>query len=162
MEGAKDRQRQLTPIVARHIFLVSFVLCILLFLLAEWLITLLYGSEFREAAVALRILMPGIAMMSMTKVLANDIAGRGKPEINSLAGVITLSINVLLNITLIPHFGLIGVALACTISYMIQSLIIAFYYRKLSDAGWGEILIFNRSDFKLWKGVLRTIRAKKT
>ncbi|MDZ7782930.1 MAG: polysaccharide biosynthesis C-terminal domain-containing protein [Halioglobus sp.] len=84
------------------------------------LITLIFGDAFKEAYVPLLVLLPGIVMASGARVLANDIAARGRPELNMYTSVVVVTVNVLGNMLLIPLYGLAGAAIATSIAYALN------------------------------------------
>ncbi|ELY42680.1 polysaccharide biosynthesis protein [Natronorubrum bangense JCM 10635] len=92
------------------------------FLVAEPAIIFIFGLEYEGAIIVLQILSIFIILKSVTKITSDglDYLGRAK----SRAYVMTASsiLNLILNIILIPHFGVEGAALATVISYSIYTL----------------------------------------
>ncbi|MGP8329820.1 MAG: flippase [Methanosarcinaceae archaeon] len=155
----EDQQRnQLTTLVARHIFWFNMLVGLVLFFTADFFITLLYGYEYRESAIALRFLIPGITFTGMSRVLANDIAGRGRPDINTIHSVIALIINIISNFLLIPKMGASGAALASTISYTSLALLKVLAFSHLFSAKWHQVFFFTKDDFASWKKLINMAR----
>lgn len=46
------------------------------------------------------------------RILANDLYGRGKPELNIYVSLVSVMLNIILNILWIPKFGIAGAASA--------------------------------------------------
>lgn len=157
---SKENQHQITPVVARHVFWFSLLISLIFYGLAEWAIVLLYGEEFHSAAISLRLLLPGIVMGSMTKIIANDVAGRGKPEINSTVAFIALIINVGANLFLIPAASFAGAAIASSISYSMLCLFLVIAFCRLSGTKWYELFIFTRQDIHYWWQGIRWLLSK--
>ncbi len=101
-------------------------------LLGPWLIRWLYSSAFNAAYPALLWLLPGVVLLGGGKVLANEIAGRGYPHYNSISSGASLLATVILDVLLIPRFGIVGAAQASTISYSLGFLLILIFYRRVS------------------------------
>lgn len=159
MENEDQQRNQLTMLVARHIFAFNLFIGFALFLIAEVLINILYGSEYKESVVALRFLIPGIVFMGMSKVLANDIAGRGSPGINTIHSVIALALNIIFNLLLIPKMGVKGAALASTISYTSIAAMKVFTFTRLFGVKWYQVFVFTKDDLRGWRkllGILKT------
>src|SRR5690606_3485778 len=95
---------------------------IILYFLSDFLIELLYGSEFLRSSLILKILLPGIFLMTIFKVLNMDIAGRGKPWLSMKAMIPAVMINIILNYLWIPKYEANGSALASTISYSFAAI----------------------------------------
>ncbi|MDO7137097.1 lipopolysaccharide biosynthesis protein [Algibacter lectus] len=69
-----------------------------------------------------------------------DIKGRG----NRIIPISTISaaiLNIVLNITLIPKFGIIGAAVSTLVTKMILSLSLKFFYRKYLDIKYPELFL---------------------
>jgi O-antigen/teichoic acid export membrane protein len=126
-----------------------------LFLLSQWVVVLLYSSEYVPAVHLFRILLPGIVFLSGGRILANDIAGRGKPLLNTYVGGIGLTIQVLLNLVWIPRFGATGAAWATTISYGLTSAGWLLLYMRLSGNSLTTVVVPQTSDWHLYRQLAR-------
>ena len=124
-----ERQR-LTPRIAQWTFLLTLAAALLLALVSGPLLTFLVGPDFSEATWVLLLLLPGIVAWAPARILANDIAGRGKPEINLRIAILVMVVNLLGNLILIPIIGLTGAAMATVISYCLMLLLTSVFYRK--------------------------------
>jgi len=74
--------------------------------------------------------------------------------------VISLGVNIPLNLWLIPRWGISGAAFASTVSYIIGTLVIISIFVKISHKSWGEILIIKKTDFQEYKNILYKIKKK--
>lgn len=128
--------------------IVILIVSSLLFVSADFVIELLFGKAFENSAAVLRILLPGVIVLTLFKVLNMDLAGRGKPYISMKAMVPALLINIGLNIYLIPAYHEVGAALASTISYAVAGVIFLFLYSKTIQVKASSVLKFQKNDFK--------------
>ncbi len=149
--ASDEDKRGLTPVVARMVFIITGIAAILLGLLAAPVIKLLYSTEYADAIPMLQMLLPGIAILSASRVLANDIAGRGYPIVNTYRGIVTVITNVVLNILWIPRLGGVGAALASTISYTVSFLLAVIFYNKIANVSLKEIVLPGEFDVIIWK-----------
>ncbi len=147
-EGQEKKRNQLTPLITRHVFWFVLLVAILIWVLAEWGVVLLYSEEYLDTAVALRFLLPGIVMLSVSKIIAQDIAGRGRPGLNSIQSSIAFVVNVSANLILIPRLGIRGVALSTSISYSLLALMKVIMYIRITQVSWTDLLILKRSDIE--------------
>lgn len=154
----EDKRRILTPMVARWVFFVSLAGAVIIALVASPLITLLYGTDYTSSYDILLLLLPGILIGSLYRVLANDIAARGKPEMNFYISTLTVIINVTLNIILIQLMGIKGAAIATTIAYTITGIGIIWIYTHLSKNQWQKTIMFSYSDWELFYEGISTIK----
>jgi O-antigen/teichoic acid export membrane protein len=148
LEKMEAERTALTTIAARYIFWLGLVASVVVFLLADWVIVLLYGVEYRASALALRLLLPGIVTLGMGHVLSNDIAGRGKPEIIAAQSAFAVGLNIFLNLVLIPRLNFPGASIASVISYTAQTLLLLLTFCRLSGVRWTELFIPTRADFR--------------
>lgn len=91
------------------------------------LLTLVYSSRYVEAAGPLSILVFGLGFLTVFLVLANIIMGSGRPRVTLGMALPLVGIAIGLNIFLIPRYGLVGAALATTITGFIGMCAAAFY-----------------------------------
>jgi len=83
---------------------------------AEDIVTIVFGGEFVNAALSLQILIVGTVILGIVKAIGGSIAGVGRPDIGLKIVGIAAIINIILNVLLIPYFGIIGAAIATAIS----------------------------------------------
>jgi len=82
---------------------------------------MLFGPEFVEGQILVWILVAGIVIRSSVGPAEALLVMAGRQKICAGAYAITLGVNVILNLTLIPTYGLIGAAIATTIAFGIES-----------------------------------------
>lgn len=156
-ETEDGKKRQITPFVARSVLLFTASGALLLFLLSRWFVTFLYSSSYAGAIAPLRALLPGIVALAVWRPLANDLAGRGKPLLNSYIMAVSVAANVGFNVLLIPRFGVEGAAWASTISYAMSLAIILPVYCRMSGNTVASVLIPHSADLALYWEVLRSL-----
>ncbi len=84
----------------------------------ELFISVFFGQKFIEASTALMILSVGILFYTIAYVNIGALFGLGQPRQTTKIMLATIAINILLNITLIPKYGIIGAASATSASYL--------------------------------------------
>ena len=85
--------------------------------------------------VAAPVGLAGIAVRAGGKVLTNEIAGRGYAHYNSINSGLALLITLLLDVLLIPRYGILGAALASSIAYAFNLVTALVFYRLVSRRG---------------------------
>jgi len=153
-------RKEFTPIVSRNVLLITSLGAAAAFFLSRWIVVFLYSADYLPAARPLQILLPGIVALSASRVLANDIAGRGRPMLNSYLSAITVAVNIGLNILWIPRFGINGSAWATTAAYSIQFLGRLLVYSKLSGNSVAQIIFVQQSDWKLYQCFLLAVMGR--
>jgi O-antigen/teichoic acid export membrane protein len=90
----------------------------LLIFFAHHIISLLFGSAYTSGTLAFQIILIGTGFFLIASITNSIIAAAGKPA--WVTGIIigAAIINTIINIILIPHYGITGAAVATTISYI--------------------------------------------
>lgn len=94
---------------------------------APVVLEILYRKEYAVGAPALAIAAYGLLFFGLIYILTTIISSSGKPRVSLLVGGATLIASVLLNIFLIPKFGLVGAAAATTIAMFIGVILASSY-----------------------------------
>lgn len=155
MADDEAARRRFTPMVARIVLWITLFGAGVLAVIARPLIELLFGTEFVDASVALVILLPGVVLLSCARVLANDMAARGRVGINLGLAALVLVINTTANLLLIPPFGIAGAAVATSLAYTVNLLVRLVLQRVIAETRWWTILIFMPGDVKILKQILK-------
>ena len=103
---------------------------IILFSFPEAVIRILFGDSFLGATLALQILSIGMICYSMFAVFQTTLDGIGKPLLNTKIMFLMAGINLLLNIILVPIFGIIGSAIAFFVSFAVGALVGYMYVNR--------------------------------
>jgi antigen flippase len=97
-------------------------------------IRLLYGDVFAPAVPAFLWLLPGLVFMSMHSILMAYFLAIGTPRVTLLGPFVGLSINVALNVFLIPRFGFVGASISSTLAYAVMLAISATVFARTACA----------------------------
>lgn len=152
--GSTKAIKDFTPLVSRTILVLNIIIAVAFFFLSKWIILILYGKAYLPAASTMQALLTGIVALGTGRVLANDIAGRGKPMLNTYINIVSVLVNVVLNILWIPGFGIVGAAWASTVSYTVAMIGEVFVYVRVSGNSWLKVLFIQRSDLSLYLQLL--------
>ena len=147
-----------TRTVARFVFLATSLGALLLFFLGRIAIVTLYSNRFLPAIHPLQAILPGVVALSAARVLANDLAGRGKVKVNSAIAFVTMMANVSLNFVLIPRFGIVGAAWSSTITYCLTMIATVALYCKYSGEAWSRLFLPEREDLATYAVAFAHIR----
>jgi len=100
-------------------------------LFASDILGVLYGPEYTVAAVAFIILAAERVVKSLNQVISRCLHGINRPGLSAQATVVAILINLVLNWFLIQRFGIIGAALATSMSFVVKLIIEYTYLYKL-------------------------------
>ena len=124
------------------------------------IIPFVYGEAYLPAFRLIQILSVGIIMLSISRLLSSDIAGRGYPQKTIIPKTISLIINVILNIILIPRIGVSGAALSTTLTYAFSTIFVIIIHWKVTGIKPISLIIPNSGDILLGKMLLKERREK--
>lgn len=105
-------------------------LAIIAFILAEPIIILLFSEKYADSVPVLRILLIGLALNPFARLGSSVLCGIGKPEISALITWIIGGLNVVINLALIPIWGINGAAVSSSISMAVMLLLYYYYLKK--------------------------------
>jgi O-antigen/teichoic acid export membrane protein len=149
--AAADAQAhaQKTALMLRLVLWGGLLPVAVLYLLAPWLIPLIYGGAYADSGLVVRGILPGVWMGLIFKVLNSDLAGRGRPEAALWVYALAVAVNVALNLWWIPLYGAVGSAWASSVSYSLGALIFAAAYARLSRVPLADLFLPRVKDFAL-------------
>lgn len=131
---------EVTPKVLRGVLVVGGLMGFGVLLISDPLIRGIFGEQYADSVLPLRILLPGVIVWGGARVLCADIAGRGLPEVNLRIAAVSAVINIALNLIAVPRFGVIGAAVASSISYSVLGVMALYRYLKISGLTAGVVL----------------------
>lgn len=119
---------------------------IVLMLISDWLFPFIYGSAFAGSSTAFQLLMPGILFACGSKMMVLMVIRSGKVKYNVLASGIGLLFTIALNILLVPHYGLMGAAVASTVAYAVVFLVVLWVVFCRMGVPYGNYFILMPKD----------------
>lgn len=108
------------------------------------LFLMLFGSEFTGASMVLYILLLGIVIRSSVGPCEALLVMSGSQKMCAMIYAITLTVNVTLNFTLIPVYGIIGAAIATAFALIFEST--ALYVATRRSLGLHAFIIPQKND----------------
>ncbi len=127
-----DAMNAFTPRIFRLTLGLTAVGALGLAAVAKPLIVFVYSPTFLGAYWPMVALLPGVVLLGAAKVLTNDIAGRGYPHYTSIIAGIGLVLTVVFDFLLIPRLGVLGAAIASSVSYSAILLAAVVFYLAVS------------------------------
>ncbi len=106
-----------------YAFVIMAPLILSIFGFASFFLTLLFGTEYAAGATALQILLVGVLLFIVAVINMNIISGMGKPKEVTKIVLASALLNLVLNLILIPAYGINGAAIATTASYMLALIL---------------------------------------
>ncbi|HEY6962937.1 MAG TPA: oligosaccharide flippase family protein [Gaiellaceae bacterium] len=121
-----------------------------------------YGADYHPAIVPMLVLLPGMWFLGTGTVVTNDLRGRGRPGTASALAGAAVTVTVLLDLLLIPPFGVLGAAVASVCAYTVLGVASLITLARVVDVPV-RALLPARSDLSLYRelalGLVRRARA---
>lgn len=149
--------QQRTACVARFSLWLSILLAGGLVVGGEMLLPLVFGSAFQESVPALIWLLPGVTIFSVSNVIGSYFAGIGKPHLNLAASLVGLVVTLVLDFILIPRLGIVGAAIASSMSYLATTLAMIALFVHETRIPVGQVLLISKDDLSLISAMIRRV-----
>jgi O-antigen/teichoic acid export membrane protein len=151
-----DRALSATTRTCRGAFSLAGLAALGLGLAAPWLIPALFGSAFNGSVPAIHLLLPGIWVGSIAGSLSSFLAGRGRPDLPLLTSLTSVTLNVSLNLALIPRHGIAGAAVASAVSYSLMTGVNIILSRRMAAFPVSDLFLLQKNDLRLIRREMRT------
>jgi O-antigen/teichoic acid export membrane protein len=130
--STRSDSAELTARACRVSLLVVGALCVVAAVVGPPLIPLVFGAEFASAGPVLWALLPGVLALTAGKVLAPYLVGHNRPIVATLGSVASLVATVVLDLLLIPRWGILGAGIASSLAYIVGATVFVIYYQRVS------------------------------
>ena len=155
-----ERGAEVTSVACRNTLLIALVAAGGLAAVSPLAVRLLFGGAFSDASFAILLLMPGTVAMSGAKIILSYMFSQGRMVASSLIAVVALGGTVLLDLVLIPRFGIPGAAAASSIAYSISFALTLAYYQRMTGNSFLACLFIRVADVELYLDLVRRARRR--
>lgn len=122
-ENATKKMKDTYVTITRWIFLISFPMLNILLLESKNILLVLFGAQYLEANLVLIIIGSTFFINGLLGPGRLILTSIGKTKYQMVNNIISLIANILLNIYLIPKYGITGAAIATGLSLIIRVLL---------------------------------------
>lgn len=98
-------------------------------ILSDKFVLLIFGAEFLPSAHVLSILIWLVILTGFNQIFANVLVASNYQKVNLLGNIISMIVNICLNLLLIPRYGFIGAGIASVVSALV---ILIYQYNFVS------------------------------
>lgn len=109
-------------VLTKWIFSLTLPIGLIFIVFPEAILNFLFGLEYIQAASALRILSLGFMFHIFLGLNGNSLVAMGRTRFLMFTSLFGALANVILNIALIPYFGIVGAAIASLLSYCLVNI----------------------------------------
>ena len=153
----KSEAALLTAKVSRTSVLMMLAVAIPFGAVSPWLVPFLYGAEFSASVLPLVVLLGGTLGFAVMIVLNNYILGQmQRPGLLSIISWLELAVSIPLYVWLILWQGIVGAAIASTLTYLLAMSATLWVVVRDSGLPVHMMLLPRRSDFGDYARVIRS------
>jgi O-antigen/teichoic acid export membrane protein len=145
---------EFTCLVCRQVSFLSCVSAVILGLLSTWLVPVVFGAKFRPSAPVIWWILPGTVAFAVGKIVSADLLGRGWPQYNAIFAVFSLVLTVALDLLLVPRMGILGAAIASSVAYFFNAMLLCWVLRRKLAVSWKALLVPSLAELAMYKQAL--------
>ena len=147
---------RITPAVCRNAVFMTLIGALVLFVVSRQLILFVFGAGMTPALQPLWLLLPGIVSLAAVRVISSYLSGIGKPIYTTYIAAGAAILTIVLDLLLIPPYGINGAAAASTIVYTCMAAASVWIVKRETGAGVLEILVVRPEDFARYRRVVNS------
>lgn len=155
--GSKADADRSFPAISRQLILTSFLIALLVAAGGIALIQI-FLPDFKPSIVALLLLLPGTISLGLAHLYFAELGGRGRPGYGTMIIVINTLTMIVLDLWLIPVWGINGAALASSIVYAMGFSFALVAVQRESGVGFRDLTLVGYEDLRIYKTMLRDLR----
>ena len=107
---------------------------------ADLLIATFYPNGYSESVTALQLLIFVLIFLFLDFPVGSLLNAAHKQAIKTAAMGLTMVINILLNVLLIPRYGVIGACVSALISFFVLFVVSFWFVPSIIDYGWWKLI----------------------
>jgi O-antigen/teichoic acid export membrane protein len=145
-----DHQIKITLLSLKISFYSALLIGILIYLFSYFFIVSIFGEKFNNVPNIILILFIGVIPFSSMPIISSYLAGVNNYKNNFIISFVVCFITFLLDIFLIPIYGLNGAAIASSISYILGAVLLTSYFLKITNLKLKYLYSLTFSDINLF------------
>lgn len=151
---AKDKGAKETARVCRLSFIVSLFVAMGIVILGKPFIDIFYGTEYSGAYLVSAISVIGTPCMVFFKMISQYNIIKKKQLKNALFLCVSIIVNVLLNLMLVPVWGIYGAAVATAIGSLSSATVFVLSFCRDTGENIRSVVLLEKQDIALLKSIL--------
>jgi O-antigen/teichoic acid export membrane protein len=132
-KGKKEELSEVYSSVLKWGFAATLPFFLLILFFSDNVLSVLYGQEYVAAALPLIILSIGQMFLLFSRPSSNMLIMMGKTKLSLLVTSIGTVLNIILNVALIPIWGMYGAAVATASTFLLIALLNVFFSQRHLD-----------------------------
>ncbi len=121
---------RISKVIQKWIFTANFPFFIILLFFSNQLLNIVFGKEYAIGYISLIILAMAYIFVSLTHIYTNNLLLFKKTKLLSFIVLISTSVNIILNLILVPNYGINGAAFSTLISSLALFILLIIYNKN--------------------------------
>jgi len=138
----------------RIVLVIIISLSLILFLCSSWLVPTFFGSDFLTAVLPLKILCLGVVFVNIKRMFINYNRSFNDLNINNWGQWLGVVITIILDIILIPPYGIVGAAWASLAAYAATALFLGGYIIINKGIKLKDLIAIRKDDILFIKSII--------
>lgn len=156
--GSRQDAIQTTELAVRHTFITTIIVAAGMYVVFPWLIPLAFSAKYIQSIAPFLVLLPGVIFRATGNILIQyGTNSLGDPRISIWMNGASAAINAVASILLLPTLGMMGGAIASTLSYVVSYFVYVFWFARFNHVSPAGLLVIGRADLAPYLGVLKQI-----
>jgi Membrane protein involved in the export of O-antigen and teichoic acid len=126
-----DSIRHLLKSVTLKVFVISLIISLFLAIFGKKLIITIFEDVFLPAYLPMLILLIGYTIYSMFMSIGTFYSSIGRVQLSYKIALFSAILSIIMNVLLIPRFGIVGAAMATSISLIVLSITHLFVIKRI-------------------------------
>jgi len=158
VRSADANATQFTTFILRQVLLLNLLGGLAMAAISPFVVPLIFGQRFQPSVSVIWWILPGTIALSLAKVGCADLAGRGKNGYASVFALFCFAVTAILDWRLIPLMGITGAALASSIAYCLDALLVLAALRYEAKIRFLDILIPQSVDLQVYRAAVDRLK----
>ena len=143
--------------VFKNTFWIMTIFAIGAYFSASFIVSVVYGSAYLSVIEPLKLLLPGMVFLGACSSLTQYFIGHGLVGWTNYVYLASVVINTLLNLILIPKYGISGAAIATSITYVASTIVMIILFIRESSINFKELYLIDHEDKNQYKLVFKEL-----
>ncbi|MFH1393768.1 MAG: flippase [Candidatus Micrarchaeota archaeon] len=125
-----DEMRKICATSTRWLLFITVPLALVFVTFSKQILNMFYGELYVPGALALSLFAIGLLIRAATMVPSYVLAGMRLVRIEIKIAAVAAAVNIILNVGLIPSYGIDGAAAASAVSFLVATALFIWYSKK--------------------------------
>lgn len=153
---SQEERKRLTSGTIKVTFYVTFILMIA-GIICTALIPYIYGESYSGAVLPTIVLFIGILFASIGKISSSYFQSSGEPKVHLYITFLVFMVNISMNWILIPIVGIVGAAIASSVSYTVYGISYVIIFIKREKFTFEGLFLLNKNEREIICSTVRKL-----